>query len=63
MAYLTSGETPTTRMFAVLPDTSVAGGDVATVLSSLGQACRHFLAVVVDIESINVNGNVLQKRS
>ena len=47
MAYLTSSETPTTRMFSMLPNASVACRNVATVLSCLSQACRHFLVVVV----------------
>ena len=47
MAYLTSSETPATRMFTMLPNASVACRNVATVLSGLSQACRHFLAVVV----------------
>lgn len=36
-------------MFTMLPNASVACGNVATVLSSLRQACRHFLVVVVVI--------------
>jgi hypothetical protein len=39
---LTTGETATTGMLAVLADTSVTGGDVAAVLASLREAGRHF---------------------
>jgi len=38
---LTSGQTTTTGMLAVLSDTTVTGTDVTTVLSRLGESGRH----------------------
>ena len=38
---LTTGETTTTWVLAVLADTTVTGGDVATVLSGHGEVGRH----------------------
>lgn len=40
---LTTSETTTSGMLAVLSDTSVTGRDVAAVLASLGEPCWHFL--------------------
>lgn len=40
---LTTGETTTTWMLAVLADTTVTGGNVSTVLSGLGEVGRHLL--------------------
>ncbi len=51
-AYLTSGEAAAARMFAVLADTAVAGGDVAAVLSGFGKVAGHYLGVVVGFESV-----------
>jgi hypothetical protein len=38
---LTTGETTTTRMLAVLTDTTVTGRDVTAVLAGVGKAGRH----------------------
>jgi len=40
---LTTSETTTSRMLAVLAYTSMTGRDVSTVLASLGVPRRHFL--------------------
>jgi hypothetical protein len=40
---LTTGETATTRVLAVLADTTVTGRDVAAVLARLAEVGRHFL--------------------
>jgi len=40
---LTTSKTTTSRVLAVLSDTSVTGRYVATVLASLGKVGRHFL--------------------
>ena len=40
---LTTSETATSGVLAVLAYTTVTGGDVAAVLASLGEPCRHFL--------------------
>jgi hypothetical protein len=40
---LTTGETATTRVLAVLADTAVTGRDVAAVLARLAEVGRHFL--------------------
>ena len=40
---LTTSETATARVLAVLANATVTGGDVAAVLASLGEPCRHFL--------------------
>ena len=40
---LTTSETTTTRVFAVLAYTTVSGGDVSAVLASLRKSGRHFL--------------------
>jgi hypothetical protein len=40
---LTTSKTTTSRVLAVLANTTVTGGDVAAVLASLGEVCRHFL--------------------
>ena len=40
---LTTSETATSWVFAVLSDTTVTGGDVSAVLASLREPCRHFL--------------------
>ena len=45
MVVLTTGETATTGMLAVLANTSVTGRYVATVLASLAEPGRHFLQV------------------
>lgn len=37
----TTSKTTTTRMFAVLSDTSVTGRNVATVLAGLRESCGH----------------------
>jgi hypothetical protein len=47
---LTTGETATTGVLAVLSDTTVTGRDVAAVLASLAEAARHFL---IAEESVN----------
>jgi hypothetical protein len=39
----TTSKTTTSRVLAVLPDTSVTGRYVAAVLASLGEVGRHFL--------------------
>jgi hypothetical protein len=39
---LTTSETTTSRMLAVLSDTSVTGGDVAAVLARFREVRRHF---------------------
>ena len=41
---LTTGETTTTWVLAVLADTTVTGGNVSTVLSGLGKVGRHLLS-------------------
>ena len=38
---LTTGETTTTGMLAVLTDTTVTGRDVTAVLAGVGKAGRH----------------------
>jgi hypothetical protein len=38
----TTGETTTTRVFAVLSYPTVTGGDVAAVFARLREPCRHF---------------------
>ena len=43
MVVLTTSETTTSGVLAVLAYTTVTGGDVAAVLASLGEPCRHFL--------------------
>ena len=43
MVVLTTGETATAGVLAVLANTTVTGGDVAAVLASLGEVRRHFL--------------------
>lgn len=43
MVVLTTSETATSGVLAVLSDTTVTGRDVAAVLASLGEPCRHFL--------------------
>ena len=40
---LATSETATSRVLAVLSYTTVTGGDVAAVLASLREPCRHFL--------------------
>lgn len=40
---LTTSETTTSGMLAVLSDTTVTGRDVAAMLAGLGEVCRHFL--------------------
>ena len=45
---LTTGETTTTWVLAVLADTTVTGGNVSTVLSGLGKVGRHLLVCKVD---------------
>ena len=40
---LTTSETATSGVLAVLSDTSVTGRDMAAVLASLAEPCRHFL--------------------
>lgn len=40
---LTTSKTTTSGVLAVLANTTVTGGDVAAVLASLGEPCRHFL--------------------
>lgn len=42
---LTTGETATTWVLAVLADTTVTGRDVAAVLAGLGKVSRHLLVV------------------
>jgi hypothetical protein len=44
-AYLTTGHTTTTGMFPVLANTSVTGGDMATVLASVAQPVTVLAAV------------------
>lgn len=41
---LTTSETATTRMLAVLANTTVTGGDVSAVLASLREPSRHLQA-------------------
>ena len=43
---LTTGETATTWVLAVLADTTVTGRDVAAVLAGLGKVSRHLLLSV-----------------
>ena len=43
MVVHTTGETTTSGVLAVLAYTTVTGGDVAAVLASLREPCRHFL--------------------
>ncbi len=68
---LTTGETTTTWMLAVLADTTVTGGNVSTVLSGLGKVGRHLLMLesvnedgreVVQSERSNVNTRVKDRR-
>jgi hypothetical protein len=40
---LATSETTTSRMLAVLADTSVTGGDVPAVLAGVAESGRHFL--------------------
>ena len=44
---LTTGETTTTWVLAVLADTTVTGGNVSTVLSGLGKVGRHLLCQMI----------------
>ena len=41
MVVLTTSETATARVLAVLANATVTGGDVSSVLASLGQMSRH----------------------
>ena len=43
MVVLTTSETTTSGVLAVLSNTTVTGRDVAAVLTSLGEPGRHFL--------------------
>ena len=43
MVVLTTSETATSGVLAVLSNTTVTGRDVAAVLTSLGEPRRHFL--------------------
>lgn len=52
MVVLTTSETTTSGMLAVLADTSVSGRDVAAVLASVGEPGRHFLCTGEVSESI-----------
>jgi hypothetical protein len=47
---LTTSETATTWMLAMLADTTVAGGDVTAVLTSVGETGRHFLGREMEME-------------
>lgn len=49
MVVHTTSETATSRMFAVLSNTSVTSRDMATVLASLREVGRHFLYKAKDI--------------
>jgi hypothetical protein len=40
---LATSETATSRMLAVLADTSMTGGDVPAVLAGVAESGRHFL--------------------
>ena len=47
MVVLTTGITSTTRVFSVLSDTSMASGDVASLLPVLAQTGRHLVDELV----------------
>lgn len=48
---LTTGETTTTWVLAVLADTTVTGGDVSSVLSGLGKVGRHLLCSETKVDA------------
>lgn len=56
---LTTSETTTSRMLAVLSYTSVSCGDVSAVLAGLGEMCRHCLERYEGMVSISSNLEVI----
>ena len=56
MVVLTTSETTTTGVLAVLTDTTVTSGDVAAVLASLGEVSRHvYRSYTKEIKRRNVS--------
>ena len=58
---LTTGETATTWVLAVLADTTVTGRDVAAVLAGLGKVSRHLL--VVNVVKVGEDGRWVEDAS
>ena len=60
MVVSTTSETATSRVLAVLAYTTVTGGDVSSVLASLGQMSRHLSQKLKKGKEVSIRNSILQ---